>query len=128
VRKIVVHDEDKAPMCITGGWLADGMKMEADVVPFPEMLIRDYARSSALGHAGRMSGTDVKLTRVAIMVGEVELNYPIPMNVNVDAFDVDGSAKPVVASSDKGKTVGFQASVSTHVDEVRSALGLMRRC
>jgi hypothetical protein len=39
-----------------------------------------------------MGGPDVKLTGVAILVGEVELNEPIPMSVNVNAFDVDGCA------------------------------------
>jgi hypothetical protein len=92
MRKIVVHDEDEAAMCISGGWLFDGKVLENGVVPFPEMLVGDGAGGSAFGHAGRMVGPDVKLTGVAIPVGEVELNEPIPMNTNVDAFDVDGGA------------------------------------
>jgi hypothetical protein len=90
VRKIVVHDEDEAAMCVTGFGLSDGMVVEIDVVMFQEMLLGDDVGGSAFGHAGRMGGPGVKLTRVAVLVGEVELNEPIPMNVNVDAFDVGG--------------------------------------
>jgi hypothetical protein len=92
MRKTVVHDEDEAAIRVSGGGLSDGMVVEIDVVPFPEMLLGDDAGGSAFEHAGRMGGPDVKLTRMAILVGEVELNEPIPMNANVDALDVDGGA------------------------------------
>jgi hypothetical protein len=119
VRKIVEHDEDEAAICVVGGWLADGRIMKDYVVSFNEVLMGHYAGSSAFGHAGRMGGPDVKMARVAILVGEVPLDEPIPMNVNVHAFDVDGSAEHGKASSGKGKTVGLQANVSTRVDKAK---------
>jgi hypothetical protein len=90
--KVVVHDEVGVAMCVTCGGLSDGMVGETDVVPFAEMLLRDDAWGTAFGHAGRVGGPDVELPRVAIFVGEVEFNELIPINVHVDAFDMDGGA------------------------------------
>jgi hypothetical protein len=92
MRKIVVHDEDEVAICITCGGLSDGRVGETDVVPSAEMLLRDDGGGAAFGRAKRIGGLDVELTRVAILVGEVELNEPIPINVHVGAFDVDGGA------------------------------------
>jgi hypothetical protein len=41
MREVNVHDEDDASMWITGGRLPDGMVVEADVMPFPEIRERD---------------------------------------------------------------------------------------
>jgi hypothetical protein len=71
MRKIVVHDEDEAAMCVTGGRLYDNMVVEDDVMPFPYMLLGDDARAAAFGHAGRMGGPDVKLSGMSILVGEM---------------------------------------------------------
>jgi hypothetical protein len=39
------------------------------------------------------------------------------MNVNINAFDVDGGAKPGVAIRDKDATVSLQTDVGTGVDK-----------
>jgi hypothetical protein len=93
--------------------------MEVDVVSLPEVLLVDDIGSSAFGHPGRMGGPDAKLARVTILVGEVQLDEPIPMNINVDAFDVDEGAEPCVVTRDKGRSVGLQVDVSTHVDNAK---------
>jgi hypothetical protein len=93
MKKIVVHDEDEASMWDTGGRLHDGMVVEADVMPFAETLLRDNAWGSALGHVGRMGSPTVELASMAILVGKAELNEPLPVDVNVDALDVDGVAR-----------------------------------
>jgi hypothetical protein len=104
LRQVVVHDKDEYAMCVICGCLSDIMVVEADVVPFPEILVGDDAWVAAFGHAGRM---DVNLTGVAILVGEAVYSETIPMNANVDAFDVDGGAEPCVAARDECITVGF---------------------
>jgi hypothetical protein len=119
MRKIVAHDEDEAAMCVTGGELSDGMVVEGDVVQFLYMLRGDDARGAAFGHAGRMGGPDAKVTGMAILVCEVELNEAIPINANVDAFAVDGGAKPGVAVRNEGKTEGFQADASIRVEKAK---------
>jgi hypothetical protein len=53
---------------------------------------------------------------VAILIGEVELDETIAMNVDVDAFDVDGIAEPGIDARDECITVGLQADVDTNVD------------
>jgi hypothetical protein len=88
MKKVVVHDEDEASMWVIGSELPDGSVVEANVVPLPEMPLRDNAWCTALGHARRVGGPNVVLTSVAILVGKVELNEPVPVDVNVDAFDV----------------------------------------
>jgi hypothetical protein len=50
VRELIVHDEDEAPVLISGTGLANGRIIEADVVPLAEVLLRDDARSTALDH------------------------------------------------------------------------------
>jgi hypothetical protein len=78
-------------MWVIGSGLSDGKAVEADVVSFPHMLMGYNARCTALGHVGRVCGPKVKSTSVAI---EVELNEPaVSVDVNVDAFDVDGGVK-----------------------------------
>jgi hypothetical protein len=54
-----------------------------------------------------MGGPNVKLTGIAILIGEVEINEAIPMNVYVDAFDVDGGAELGVAVRDAGIAKGL---------------------
>jgi hypothetical protein len=97
MRKIV-HDEDEASMWINGDRLPDDRVVEACVMSFPEMLLRNNACGSALGHVGRMGGPNMELTSVAILVGKVELNEPVPM---------DGVAKLGVATRDEGGTNGL---------------------
>jgi hypothetical protein len=58
-----------------------------------------------------VGGSNVELTSVAILVGKVELNESIPVDVHVDAFDVDGVAKRGIAARDEGITVGLEANV-----------------
>jgi hypothetical protein len=43
-----------------------------------------------------MGGPNMTLTRVAILVGKVDFNEPVPVNVNVNALDVDGIVEPSV--------------------------------
>jgi hypothetical protein len=81
--------------------------VEVDVVPFLEMFLRDNASGTALGHVGRVGGPNVDLTSVSIMVGKVKLNEPVPSNVDVDAFDVDGVVKLCVVACADSKTVGL---------------------
>jgi hypothetical protein len=69
VRELVVHDEDEAPVLIIGSGLANGMVMEADVVPLAEVLLRYDARSAALDHVGGISNPNVDPAGVAIVVG-----------------------------------------------------------
>jgi hypothetical protein len=52
---------------------------------------------------------------VAILVGKVELNEPVPVDVNVDAVYVDGAAMPGVAARDEGITVGLRTDVGTRI-------------
>jgi hypothetical protein len=116
MRKTVVHDEDEAPMWVTGGGLPDGKVVETDVMPFVEMIVTDNVWRSTFGHVGRMGGPNLELVSVAILVGKVELNEPVPVDVNVDAFaDVDGVAKPCVAAYDEGKRVGGHVDFGTRV-------------
>jgi hypothetical protein len=56
---------------------------------------------------------------VATLVGNVELNEPVPVDVNVDGFDVDMGAKLSVAAYDKGITVGLEADVGTTVHKAK---------
>jgi hypothetical protein len=39
MKKIVVHDEDEVAMWVNGGRLSDGMVMETNVLPLPEVLL-----------------------------------------------------------------------------------------
>jgi hypothetical protein len=66
------------------------MVVEADVMPFADMLLRDEAWGSALGHVRCMGSPNIDLTSVAILVGKAEFNEPVPMHVDVDALDTDG--------------------------------------
>jgi hypothetical protein len=66
-----------------------------------------------------MSGPNVKVTGVAILVGKVELYEPVPMDANVDAFYVDMGAKSGVGARNKGRTVGVHADVRTRVDTTK---------
>jgi hypothetical protein len=80
MRKIVVHDDEEAAMCVTRGRLSDSMVVQANVVPLSEIMMGDDDGGAAFGHAGRMGAPDVKMTGVAILVCEVELNEPILLN------------------------------------------------
>jgi hypothetical protein len=125
VGDIVVHDEDEASMWITWCWLSDGWVVEANVMPFAKMLVGDDARGSVLGHAGRMGGPDVDLTSVAIHIDKVEFNEPVPLNVNIEAFDVDGVAEHGIISCVEGGTIGLHAYVGTCIHKAKSS-GRMR--
>jgi hypothetical protein len=117
VRKIVVHDEDKVAMGVVGRGLSDIMVMETDVVSVPEMLLRDDAWGTAFGHVGRVGSPNAKLAGVAVFIDKVDLDETIAMDINIDAFDVDGGAKPGVAVREEGGTVGLQYNVGTGVDD-----------
>jgi hypothetical protein len=120
MRKIVVHDEDKVDdiaMWVNGGRLSDGMVMETDVLPLPEVIMCDNDWGSTFGHFGRIGDPNVELTGVAIFIGKVELHEPIPMDVNIDAFEVEGGAKLGVAARDKGGIEGLHSYLRTSVDE-----------
>jgi hypothetical protein len=119
MRQVVVHDEDEVAMGVTCGRLSDSRVIEVEVVPFPEMLLVDDAQGAALGHVGGMGGSDVSLTGVAILIGEIEFNDTIVMSVDVDAFDVDGVAEPGVAARDERIMVGLQFDVGTTVDKAK---------
>jgi hypothetical protein len=54
---------------------------------------------------------------VAVFIDKVELDEPVAMNVNINAFDVDGGAKPGVVAMEKGGTVSLQTNDGTGVDE-----------
>jgi hypothetical protein len=41
------------------------------------------------------------------------------VDVNIDAFDVDGGAKPGVTAREKGGTVSLQTDVGTGVNEAK---------
>jgi hypothetical protein len=43
MKQVVVHDEDEVAMSVTGCRLSDNRVMEANVVPFPEMLMGNDA-------------------------------------------------------------------------------------
>jgi hypothetical protein len=47
---------------------------------------------------------NVELTGVAIFIGKVDLHEPVPMDVNIDAFDVEGGVKLRVTAMGKGGT------------------------
>jgi hypothetical protein len=66
MRKVVVHDEDETSMWVISNGLPDGRVVKANVVPFPEMLMRYVAWGIAPRHVRRMSGPNVELTSVAI--------------------------------------------------------------
>jgi hypothetical protein len=117
MRNIVVHDEDDLAMWVGGIGLSDGRVMETDVVPVPEMLLRDHAWGSAFGHVGRVGSPNAKLTGVAVFIDKVDHDEPVAMDINIDAFDVDGGAKPGIVAREKGRTVGLQTNVCTGVDE-----------
>jgi acetone carboxylase gamma subunit len=99
--------------------------VEANVVPFAKMLVGDDAWGSVLGHAGRIGGPNVDLTSVAILVDKVEFNEPVTMNVNIEAFDVDGVAEHGVVSCKEGGTIGLHADVGTCIHKEKSS-GRMR--
>jgi hypothetical protein len=139
VRKIVVLHEDEVAMWVAGKGLSDGTVMETDdVVPVLEMLLIYDAWGTAFGHVGRVGSPNAKLTGVAVFIDKVELDDPAAKDVNIDAFDVDGGAKPGVVAREKGGTVGLENDVGTGVDEAElgwrngymsaeSRLGLIRR-
>jgi hypothetical protein len=113
MRKILVHDEDEVAIWVGGRGLSDGMVMETDDVSVPEMLMRDDAWGTTFGHIKRVCSPNSKLTGVAILIDKVELDEP--MNVNINAFDVDGGAKLGVAAREKGGTMSLQTNVGTCV-------------
>jgi hypothetical protein len=115
MREIVVHVNDEAPMWIIGSRLSDGRVVEDSVMPFVEMLMGDDAWGSALGHVGRIGAPNVELTSVAILVDKVEFNEPVPVNIHVDALDVNGVAKSDVAACKEGRTVGLHTHVGTSI-------------
>jgi hypothetical protein len=119
VRKVVVHDEDEIAMWIACRGLSNGKVMEADVVSVPEMLLRDDAWGTAFGHVKRVGSSNAKLTGVAVFIDKTELDKAVAVDVNIDAFDVDGSAKPGITAKEKGGTVSLQTYVGTSVDEVK---------
>jgi hypothetical protein len=69
VRELIMHDEDEAPVLISGRRLANGKIMEPDLVPLAEVLLRDDARSAALDNVWGMSSPDVDPAGVAILIG-----------------------------------------------------------
>jgi hypothetical protein len=123
MRKVVVHDEDEASMRVIGNGLPDCGVVEAHVVPFLEILLGDNALCTTLGHVKRVSGPNVELTSLAILVGKVELNEPVTMNLSIDAFDVDGVVKFSVTARDERTTVGLEAYVAPSSTK-RSAIGV----
>jgi hypothetical protein len=110
MRQVVVNDEDEVAMSVTGCRLSDIMVMEANVVPFPKMLLGNDAWGSAFGHAGGVRGTNANPAGVTILIGDMEFNETLTMNVDVDAFDVDGIAESGVPARDECKTMGLQLS------------------
>jgi hypothetical protein len=123
-RQVVVHDEDEVAMSVIGCRLSESRVMEANVVPFPKMLLGNDAWGSTFGHAGGVRGTNANPAGVAILIGEMEFNETITMNVDVDAFDVDGIAESGVAARDECITMGLQADIGTSVDKAKDG----RRC
>jgi hypothetical protein len=49
----------------------------------------------------------VDVTSVAILVVTVEFNEPVPLNVNVDALEVDGFVVLGVVAFEEGDTIGL---------------------
>jgi hypothetical protein len=92
------------------------MVMETNVVPVPEMFLRDDAWGSAFEHAGRVCIPNEKLTGVTVFIDKVELDDPVAKGVNINASDVDGGMEPGVVARKKGGTVGLQTDVGTGVD------------
>jgi hypothetical protein len=119
MRQVVVHDEDEVAMSVTCCRLSDSRVMEASVVPFSEMLLGDDAWGAAFGHVGGVGGTNANPAGVAILIGEMKFNKTIAMNLNVDAFDVDGIAESGVASRDECRTMGLQVDIGTIVDKAK---------
>jgi hypothetical protein len=72
--------------------------MEGDVAPLAEMLARDDVDGAAQGHDGRMGDPNLDSAGVSIMVRTVKFNEPVPVDVNVNALDVDGIATPGVSA------------------------------
>jgi hypothetical protein len=98
MREIVVDDKYEAPMLVTGGGLSNGGVVEVYVVSLAEMLLRDCARDTALGHVRRMGGPNVYVAGMAMLVGKVKFIDPVSVDVDVDNFDVGGSAKADVSA------------------------------
>jgi hypothetical protein len=121
MRKVVVRDGDEVAMWVAGGRLSDGMVMETDFVWAPEMLLGDDSGGSAFRHAGRVDSPNVKLKSVAIFIDTVELDEPVAMDVNIDAFDVDGGAKSVVAAREKESWASIHMLAPTSMK--RSSVG-----
>ena len=96
-----MHDEDEIAMWIAGKGLSDGRVMEADVVSGPEMLLRDDAWGTAFGHVRRVGSPNAKLTGVAVFIDKMEFDKAVAVDVNIDAFDVDGGTKLGVAPATK---------------------------
>jgi hypothetical protein len=46
MRQVVVHDEDEVAMSVTGCRLSDSIVMDANAMPFPEMLLGNDARGA----------------------------------------------------------------------------------
>jgi hypothetical protein len=49
----------------------------------------------------------------------MEFDKAVAVDVNIDAFDVDGGAKPGVTAREKCGTVSLQTDVGTGVDEAK---------
>jgi hypothetical protein len=56
---------------------------------------------------------------VAVFIDKIEFDKAVAVDVNIDAFDVDGSAKPGVTAKEKGGTMSLQTDVGTGVDEAK---------
>jgi hypothetical protein len=82
VRHLIVHDEDEASVLISYSGLADGWRMEVNVMLHAEVLLRYNARNAALDHARCMNSPDVDPASVAILVGHAELNAAKAVHVD----------------------------------------------
>jgi hypothetical protein len=111
-----VRDEDEVAMWVASRGLSDGRVMKTNVVTVPEMLLGDNDWGTEFGHFDRVGSPNAKLTNVAVFIDKLELDEPVTMVVNIDAFDVGGVAKPGGAATEKGGTVGLQIDVGTGVD------------
>jgi hypothetical protein len=119
MRKVVVHNEDGAFMWVIGSGLPDGRVVEANAVPFPEMLMIYDAWGTALGHVWRVSNPNVDLTSLAILVKLAGAQRARTRGCQRRCFDMDESAKLGVVARNEGKTVGLQAHAGTRADKAK---------
>jgi hypothetical protein len=56
---------------------------------------------------------------VAVFIDKMEFDKAVAVDVNIDAFDVDGDAKPGISAREKGGTASLQTYVSTGVDKAK---------